>query len=367
MGSVPGSMRLVASRLQRAARPRPSLLVELGDEAGRIGVGEASPLPPFSREDVDACAALLGRAHERLGALDEAASPVDAVAAALRSYGSALDAAPAARFALETALFDLLGQQRCLSVAACLGGSAASARVPLNALLLAPPLDTLAERAAAVAASGFSALKIKLRGRDDHDFARELAALLEVRARLPLPFEIRLDPNAAWTVEQARRRLDALAPLAPSFVEQPVPAPDLPHLGLCAVPWAADESLAHPELVEKLLTSRGCAAFVLKPPVLGGLLRARALALRAQERGIGVVVTHFFDGPHAMAAACELALSLPAPPLACGLAPHEQLAAFCENFGGIDVPQLDAPGFLRSSGGPGLGLIGHPLVHPWKT
>jgi L-alanine-DL-glutamate epimerase-like enolase superfamily enzyme len=173
-----------------------------------------------------------------------------------------------------------------------------------------------------------------------------------VRARLPLPFEIRLDPNAAWTLDEARRRLAALGPVAPSFVEQPVAAGDLHRLGEHAVPWAADESLADPELAERLLSARGCAAFVLKPPVLGGLLRARALALRAAERGIGVVVTHFFDGPHAMAAACELALSLPARPLACGLAPHDAL-------GGVTVPQLASPGLVRPSGGVGLGLGAH--------
>src|SRR6202044_983677 len=119
----------------------------------------------------------------------------------------------------------------------------------------------------------------------------------DVRARLPLPFEIRLDANAAWTEDEARRRLEQLAPIAPAFVEQPVAAERLPLLGPSAVPGAADESLAIPELVEPLLSSPGCAAVVLKPTILGGLLRARALALRAQARGIGVVVSHLFDGP----------------------------------------------------------------------
>lgn len=355
-------MRVVASRLQRASRPRPSVLVWLDDEAGHVGVGEASPLPPFSREDAAACERLLARAHEHLGALDDAAPAAEQVPVALLPFGAALDAAPAARFALETALLDLIGQRRGASIAECLGGRGVYDRVPVNALLVAPPLDTLAERAVALAASGFTALKIKLRAPDEAGFVRELAALCEVRARLPLPFEIRLDPNAAWTEDEARRRLEALVSVAPSFVEQPVAADRLHRLGACAVPWAADESLVHPELVERLLTSPGCAAFVLKPAVLGGLLPARALALRAQERGIGVVVTHFFDGPHAMAAACELALSLPAPPLVCGLAPHELLDAWRGNFGGIGVPQLDRVGVLRSSGGPGL-----RVVAPWCT
>jgi L-alanine-DL-glutamate epimerase-like enolase superfamily enzyme len=360
-------MRVVASSLQRGTRPRPHVVLWLHDEDGGIGEADAAPLPPFSREDAGACARVLDRVHERLGPLDDGAPPADAVAAALRPCGRALDAAPSARFALETALFDVLARRRALSVAECLGGARSYASVPVNALLLAEPVETLAERAAALAASSFTTLKIKLRARDEAGFARELAALHAVRERLPLPFAIRLDPNAAWDEDLARRRLAALAPIAPAYVEQPVAAGSLHRLGACAIPWAADESLAQPDLVEALLSSRGCAAFVLKPAILGGLLRARELAARAQERGIDVVVTHLFDGPFAMAAACELALSLPRPPLACGLAPHADLPAFLANFGGLDVPQLARPSVIQSSGGPGLCVTGRPLEHAWRT
>src|SRR5262249_23236675 len=233
------------------------------------------------------------RVHERLAPLDASAPAAEAVDAALRPLGRALDALPSARFALETAVLDLLAQHRGVSVAACLGGSnRAYASVPANALLLPEPLATLAERAAALAAEGFAAIKVKLRARDEAGFARELAALGEVRAALPPPFELRLDPNAAWTQDEARRRLGALVPIAPRFVEQPVAPGGLHLLGTAAVPWAADESLAGGEPIEALLSSRRCAAFILKPAILGGLLPARALALRAQARGIDVVVTH---------------------------------------------------------------------------
>jgi o-succinylbenzoate synthase len=357
-------VRIATLRLQEAARPRPHLLVELGDAEGRDGMGEASPLPPFSREDVAACRAALAGAAARLGEIDDGAPPADAVSSALQRFGRDLDAVPSARFALETALLDLVAQQRGLSVAACLGGGPDLPEVPVNALLYPDPLDTLATRADALRARGFRALKIKLRARDEEGFARELRALHEVRERLPPPFEIRLDPNAAWPLDVARWRLAALAPIAPRYVEQPV-APDTLHrLGACAVPWAADESLSDPELVEPLLSSPGCAAFVLKPAILGGALRARALALRAAERGLPSVVTHLMDGPHAMAAAAELAVSLPARHLAAGLAAHEDLPAFIANFARLDVPQLASPLAVRSSGGPGLDLTTHPLEHP---
>lgn len=359
-------MRVTGSRLERSERPpRPLLALWLFDEVNRIGTGDAAPLPGFSPESVDACARALTGVEDRLGPIDDDAPPAEAIDAALACFGRDLDAVPAARLALETALFDLVGQQRGLSVAACLGGSLTVSRVAVNGLLLAPPEETLADRAVALAARGYSAIKVKLRARDERGFLRELAALGEVRARLPLPFEIRLDPNAAWSLDEARARLDALAAIAPAFVEQPVEATSLHRLGPCAVPWAADESLAIPELVAPLLSARGCAAFVLKPAILGGLIRTRALAVRALDRGLDVVVTHLFDGPRAMAAAAELAVSLPRPPLACGLDRHEALEAWIADAGGIAIPQLAEPGWIHSSGGPGLGVTGRPIEHAW--
>src|SRR6185312_5613712 len=147
----------------------------------------------------------------------------------LARVGRDLDGVPSARLALEAALLDLVGQARGLSVAACLRGDAPPAydRVPVNALLAAEPLETLPERAAGLAAAGFPALKIKLRAADGTGFARELAALRALRERLPPPYEIRLDPNGAWSLDEARRRLEALAPVAPAYVEQPITTPKL--------------------------------------------------------------------------------------------------------------------------------------------
>jgi L-alanine-DL-glutamate epimerase-like enolase superfamily enzyme len=94
--------------------------------------------------------------------------------------------------------------------------------------------------------------------------------------------------------------------------------------------------------------------FVLKPAALG-LLRAHEIGVRAQARGLDVVVTHLFDGPIGLAAACELALSLPRPPLACGLDAHAGLAAWPE----VPVPQRRRDGLITAAGRPGLGIA------PW--
>ncbi len=330
---------------------RAGVVLQLRDETGRIGQGEAAPLPGYSSETLSDCTASLRNLHATLSVVD----PGDPLAA----LGTLAALPSAARFALETALCDLAGQRRGVSLAVCLGGVARPGAIALHAQPGAATDPELVAEARRLVSRGFRTLKVKIGG----DFDRERAALVRLREAVGPGVSLRLDANGAWSLDGARRRLADLAPLAPEFVEQPVPGADLLALGPCAVPWAADESLVDPSVAEALLgagPSGGCAAFVVKPALLGGLSAARSLALRAQARGFGVVVTHLFDGPVGLAAACALALSLPSPPWACGLAAHPGLAGGAAavrylTAGGTVVSATDAPGLGVGLMGPGEG------------
>jgi o-succinylbenzoate synthase len=330
---------------------RDAMSLSIGDGHGRAGLGEAAPLPGFSRDDVGACASALRAAIHGLPEIAEVEPPLDAVARALAAVEPALAAAPTGRFALETALLDLLARRRGEPLRRILGGPRPYDRVPVNGLVLAGASpDELVARASALRARGIGAIKVKLRARDAQGFARELDGLARLRAAQP-ELELRLDVNGAWSIDDARVRLEALRPLAPRFVEQPVARGDLALLGPCAVPWAADESLVDAAQSEALLDGGACSVLVLKPALLG-LARALSLATRAQARGVDVVVTHAFDGPVGFAAACELALGLPRAPLACGLDPEGVLGPAERRR----LPQLAVDGVVVGAAAPGLGV-----------
>ncbi|WP_437839798.1 mandelate racemase/muconate lactonizing enzyme family protein [Sorangium sp. So ce1153] len=356
-------MRVVAASLEQVdlEGARLGLVLSLTDDEGRVGLGEATPLPGFSPDAADDDRRALAELPGALGPIDLPVVPASpgaapratafAILRALAPLSSRLRGLPAARFALETALLDLLGQRVGAPVSACLGGHRRHDEVRVNGLLTTSvALPEMLERARALAARGVRAIKVKLRSRGEEGFARDLEALRALR-REHAAVELRLDANAAWSLEEAPRRLGLLAPLGPRFVEQPVAPELLHHLGACDVPWAADESLAVEGMPERLLEAEGCAAFILKPAMLG-LLRAHELGRRAQARGIDAVVTHLFDGPIALAAACELALGLPRPPLACGLDAHAGLEA----WPAVRIPQLRAGGLIAASDQPGLGV-----------
>lgn len=352
-----GQLATEVSNASASWRERRGVLLRLWDEDGRAGQGEASPLPGYSRDALPLCVAeLRGLAPE---ALDAELGP-DGVS--LRRPGTGLTCA-AARHAVETALLDLLGQRRGVSVSALLG--APRAEVPLSVLLedgAGPEArgDDLARALCAAGrhavAAGAQAVKWKLGRRP---FADELLALAALRAEIGAGVALTLDANRKWGADEAEvlRRLERLSAIGPAYVEEPFSVGVRWPAG-AAVPLALDESLQGDERrsaarLEDLLRRGAVSVVVLKPMALGGVLRCLELARRAAAAGVGSAVTHLFDGPVALAVAAELALSLPVvdAALPCGLWPHPGLSV----WPAWRAPQVQG-GVLRGGGWAGLGL-----------
>jgi o-succinylbenzoate synthase len=318
-------------RVTAGIRERRSLWLRLTDSNGVAGWGEAAPLPGYSPDTLDECRrALDGLAWEDF-ADTRATSPH--VAATLGALEGALDARlPAARCAAETALLDLWSRRLGVPARRLLGASGAVRSLSLCPVLAAE--GALGARARELVNGGASCLKIKL-GRGDFD--RELE-LLEELPRVSLRFDF----NRACPRETARDMLDRLARYEPEFVEEPVAPKDWEALAGSRVPLALDETLQELELEEALSRAPRLPwrAAILKPMTLGGLTRCRALSERARAAGLAVVVSHLFEGPVALNAYAELALSLEESPFSAGLMPHAALAAF---------PPAPLPGFERAS------------------
>ncbi|MEZ4331907.1 MAG: AMP-binding protein [Myxococcota bacterium] len=330
-------------------RARTGLLVTLEDEDGRLGHGEATPLPDFGGEDLDACRAALRSA---LALLVDAPLAVDAVEplfgpvvervaepspgrvdpsaptrphANLReALASACAGRPVARAALEAALASLAAERaglplaRWIRRAAGLPGEPAST-VACHALVAGARPEDVAAAARAASARGFTCFKLKLAvasaasppARRDVAMDRERVAAL--REAIGMTGRIRLDANEAWSRAEAERALAQLAPFGIEFVEQPVARLDLE--GLAAldrdgpIAVAADESLIEPG-VEACLARRAAGIFVVKQAVLGGIAPTLALAARARAAGIRLVHSNLIEGCVGRATALALAAAL---------------------------------------------------------
>ena len=194
--------------------------------------------------------------------------------------------------------------------------------VPVNATVPAVP----AAQVPAVLARfpGCTTAKVKV-AQAGQSLADDLARVAAVRAVLGPAGRVRVDANAAWTLEQARRALDELAVHDLEYAEQPCASlKDLAALRGHGVLIAADESVR--KAADPLRVAREGAAdlLVLKVAPLGGVAPALAIA---RECGLPVVVSSALDTSVGIAAGVALAAALPDLPYACGLATTSLMAA----------------------------------------
>jgi O-succinylbenzoate synthase len=227
--------------------------------------------------------------------------------------------APAARFAVETALLAAYAQQTRSSVARLLSP------MPQAELHSAAVVDDEDEAQIAVAL-GARCLKIKVGGEPGADIARVRAIARRAPAAL-----LRLDANRGWPADDVDRILAQLDGLAIDYVEEP--CRDAHLLLSCDLPYriALDESLAELDTAQlaRAITSPKLAALVLKPTLLGGFARCMELAALAHRHGVAPIVTHTLEGPIGTAACHELARAIGAD-VPVGLAAHPALAHFAE-------------------------------------
>jgi len=289
------------------------------DVAGQRGVGEATPLPGWT-ESLAAC--------ER--ALDRAAAFPDPRRALSARGEATFEGAPAARHGVALALADAAARRDRLALSRWLGATDHVESVPVNATVGDGDPSETVDAATAAVDEGFDCLKLKVGARSlDADVERVRA----VRNTCP-GVELRADCNGAWDPDTAREAVDALADCELAYLEQPLPADDIAgHAALreyaaetgAGVGVALDESLTA-AAPRSLLDADAADVLVLKPMALGGVDRARTVALAALDRDVDVVVTTTIDAVYARTAAVHLAASLPAV-RACGLATGDLLAA----------------------------------------
>jgi o-succinylbenzoate synthase len=297
-----------------ADRERVAVIVVVRGDNDVIGLGEAAPLPRVSIDHTDDA---LTAARELAGRL-----PVELHTAAQASaLADRVTAAPAARFAIETALLAALAQHEHTSIARLL------AHMPHAELQLAVVVDDAGE-AQRAAAAGARCLKLKVGGEPGADIARVRAI-----AQAAPTCRLRLDANRGWPAEDVDRILHELRDLPLEYVEEP--CREAHELLACDLPYriALDESLVELDRAQlaRALASPRLAALVLKPTLLGGLARCLELARVAHRHGVAPVVTHALEGPIGTAACAELALAVGAD-VPVGLAPHPALVHFAESI-----------------------------------
>jgi len=317
---------------------REMVLLRLRDENGLVGLGEAVPLSLRGGAGL----AQVVEELERLGEWDELDER------SLRAGSAQLS--PPSRCAALTALLDLRGRsaERSSFVAPDATNSKREEPVRCNATLVAGEPAAVATDAERWAAEGFSTFKLKLGTGDDVGQVRAVREAVGPEAR------VRVDANAAWSLEDAKRVLGALEPFDVELAEQPVASlEEAAELAAATtIPIAGDESIETRENAELAVASGACAFAGLKLSKVGGPEAAIEIA-----EVIPSYLSSALDGPVGIAAAAQVAQTLwagsadEATELAHGLATQR---LFASTVAAVECELRN--GMLHPPAGPGFGV-----------
>ncbi|MFL5322059.1 MAG: dipeptide epimerase [Myxococcaceae bacterium] len=284
-----------------------SVLIKVGLRRGarlEKGLGEASCLPPVTKEDQpDALnaardAKLTGKSF---GDWTELHALLDAT----------LENFPVARSGVEMAILDALARLEDVPLFTLLSGVTSPKVIETDITLPILPPARMAELAVEWWSKGFRSFKVKV-GRA---LSEDLAALEAIEKAVP-GAAIRADANCGYSADTALQFLRELGRfhLKLECFEQPCGVEDLQGLARVAaatdIPVIADESVKFVDQLEDVLAQRAADGVNLKVAKSGGLLRAYDVGRAAKDAGMLLMVGGMVETRLGMTAATHLAAAL---------------------------------------------------------
>ncbi|HLV99863.1 MAG TPA: dipeptide epimerase [Ktedonobacterales bacterium] len=256
----------------------------------QVGYGEAAPNRYYgeTRETVLACLASFG------DSLGDDPFLIDEIT---RRLDQRVRLNPAAKAAVDMALYDLVGKTLGVPLYKLLGLNPAQAAQTSFTIGIDTP-ETMAQKAQQ--ARDYPILKIKVGTPRDLD---NLKAIRDVSSAI-----IRVDANTAWTPKEAIKMIGAMEPYNIEFVEQPTAPRDLDGLRLIRenspVPIIADESCVAIEDISRLA---GCVDGVnFKLMKSGGLTNVLKMIHVARAHNLRVMIGCMIESALAITAAAHL-------------------------------------------------------------
>lgn len=282
---------------------RRGFYVRLRSSDEYTGLGEAAPLPGFTRESYEdvretlsALEDLFSRSPHSFRFKDGLPEENDILKSQLATN----------RFALESALLDIHAQAQNQSLSSLLSDSPALT-ISVNATVGQLKEPQVVQSVRQNIESGFKAIKLKIGRRN---FEEDLDVVGSIAPHLANDIKLRLDVNQAWSYAEALTNMAKLADFPIEYIEQPVPSDDLTSLQKLReeriLPIAADEAVDSMASIREIIDNRAADYLILKPSFLGIIPTIEAIKL-AEQNEMRVVLTSGLDSIVGMSVACHLA------------------------------------------------------------
>ncbi|AHG90361.1 Mandelate racemase/muconate lactonizing protein [Gemmatirosa kalamazoonensis] len=274
-----------------------TVAVRVRDADGAEGLGEAAP-NRFYGENPESVVAALARFRPVLADLD----PWHLEEAEAR-MNATIRFNAAAKSGVSAALHDLAAKRLGVPLYRMWGLD--PARAPQSSFTIAIAPDDATLRARVEEASAYPVLKIKLGSAEG--IARDQQIIRLVREAAPHAL-LRVDANAAWTPKHALLMIELLADLGVQFVEQPLPAHDIPGMRFVRerspLPIVADESCVVSTDIPPLVGA--VDGINIKLAKCGGLREALRMIATARSHGLLVMCGCMIETSLGITAAAHL-------------------------------------------------------------
>lgn len=323
------------------------VIVEIFDENGLCGIGEASPFPTLTGDNVDG---VLPTVREILDQLIEMTA-----LSGLRYLRGIREetflTSPSAYVGVETALWDLYAKQLGVPLAALWGGRMLE-KVVSDITLPIMPAHSVGDFWSLYENHGFEVVKIKVSGNVSEDLDM-IHAMLKL---LPRSSQFTLDGNQGYRLDNAKSLIAALSghEVRPLFFEQPLAADDwdgLKHLEeSTGIPVCLDETVITPEDAIRVVRDRTASMINLKI-MKSGIEETMRIISIAKSAGIALMIGGMLESEIAMGTSLQLACGV-------GSIQHFDLDTpfFFKTLITKDSPWHRGRAELMRPSGPGIGL-----------
>jgi len=294
------------------------------------GLGEAAPLEGFSRENMKEVHCALERFHQ---AIDGESFDSDDLLSLVNIHTEGI---PSARFALETAVFDILSQEAGKPLSLFLNPHTPT-EIAVNGITGIHMPD-----------EGFDVMKVKVGFRKIFD---EIENMEHLTQSFGEDVSFRLDANGAFDLPQAIRFCKEMESFNIDYIEQPLPAEELVDMAELSyhteISIAVDESLTDFNSAEKIIENQAVNVFIIKPMVSGGFTECKKIIDLARKEEIRTVVTSSLETSIGRMACLHIAAAneiTEACGLATGILLNEDAKASVIKNGMMQLPKISGVG-----------------------
>ncbi len=314
-------------------------------EAGGLsGFGSASPSGDVTGEDDSMCIAAL---ENQLADLTTGFELEQDVSAWSDAAFALVPGCPAARAAVDMALWDLLAKKADIPLVRLWGGEPQP--IPTSVTIGICDVEQTLREAESWLSRGYIVIKVKI----GEDLDADVERLRQLRHLAGPNIRIRVDANQGYDLDGARRLLAQTSPMKIEMFEQPVPQADLAVLATLTsescVPIVADESAGTVAECVEVVDRNAAHGVNIKLMKCGGPTPARVIHDYAHLAGLSLMLGCNDETRISIAAGVHLAQSMPGLRFA-DLDGHMDLASD-PSSGGFDI----VDGCLVLSDKPGLG------------